>query len=139
MNRGELQQLAEERILDAKALLAARRWSGAHHMAGYAVECALKACVLAYVEKTGVIFEDRKYAERCWTHDLEELLRLAELKEAFALDIAKNAVLGQNWVIVKDWDEVSRYRKTPHQEAKKLSKAITDKASGLLPWIMSRW
>jgi hypothetical protein len=30
LNRKELQQLADERIQDAKALLAASRWSGAH-------------------------------------------------------------------------------------------------------------
>jgi HEPN domain-containing protein len=70
VNRAELQRLANERIADAKALLAARRWSAAYYLAGYAVECGLKACVLAFVERTGVIFEDRKYAEKCWTHDL---------------------------------------------------------------------
>ena len=26
----------------------------------------------------GRIFEDRKYAEKCWTHDLEELVKLAQ-------------------------------------------------------------
>jgi hypothetical protein len=78
VNKEELRQLGQERILDAKALLAARRWSGAYYLAGYAVECALKACVLGFVEKTGVIFEDRKYAERCCTHDLEDLPQLAD-------------------------------------------------------------
>ncbi len=43
MNRAELQRLAKDRLLDAKALFAARRWSGAYYLAGYAVECALKA------------------------------------------------------------------------------------------------
>ncbi len=40
VNRAELQQLAEDRILDAQALLAVNRWSGAYYLAGYAVECA---------------------------------------------------------------------------------------------------
>lgn len=60
MNRIELQQLASDRILDAEALLAARRWSGAYYLGGYAVECGLKSCVLAYVERTGIIFQNRK-------------------------------------------------------------------------------
>jgi hypothetical protein len=45
MNRAELQRLAKERISDAKVLLAARHWSAAYYLAGYAVECALKACI----------------------------------------------------------------------------------------------
>jgi hypothetical protein len=139
VNKEELRQLAQDRILDAKALLAARRWGGAYHMAGYAVECALKACILGFVERTGIIFEDRKYAEQCWTHDLEELLKLARLTEALGIDIGKNAVLGRNWVVVQDWDEISRYRNTPHHKAKKLYQAITDKENGILPWITSRW
>ncbi len=44
MNRSSLQNLANERIKDAEALLMAGRWSGAYYLAGYAVECALKAC-----------------------------------------------------------------------------------------------
>jgi len=36
MDRAELQQLAKDRILDAKALLAAKRWAGAYYLAGYA-------------------------------------------------------------------------------------------------------
>jgi hypothetical protein len=62
MNRAELQQLAEDRRLDAEALLAAQRWAGAYYLAGYAVECGLKACIMAYVERTGVIFKNPKFA-----------------------------------------------------------------------------
>ncbi len=63
MNRAELQQLSDERIEDARALLAAKRWPGAYYLAGYALECALKSCVLAYIDRTGIIFEDKKYAQ----------------------------------------------------------------------------
>jgi hypothetical protein len=139
VNKDELRQLAQERILDAKALLAARRWSGAYYLAGYAVECALKACILGLIERTGIIFEDRKYAERCWTHDLEELLQLAELRAPFGVDLGKNVALRENWDIVKEWDEASRYRKTPHHKAKSLYQAITDKVNGIMPWITNRW
>lgn len=73
MNRLELRQLAEDRILDAANLLAGQRWSGTYYLSGYAVECGLKACILAHVEKTGVIFLDKKFGETCWTHDLTAL------------------------------------------------------------------
>ena len=49
MNRDECQKLTQERIADVKALLAAKRWALAYYVAGYAVECALKACVLVRV------------------------------------------------------------------------------------------
>jgi len=45
MNRQDLQQLAEDRLLDAQALLDAGRWSAAYYPAGHAVECALEARV----------------------------------------------------------------------------------------------
>ena len=49
MDRLQWQQLAERWLVDAKALLDAHRWSAAYYLAGYAVECGLKACVLARV------------------------------------------------------------------------------------------
>lgn len=139
MNRTELQQLARDRLQDAKALLAARRWSGAYYLAGYAVECGLKACILAYVEKTGIIFEERKYAERCWTHDLDELVNLAGLSASLGRHVATNPSRGQNWSIVGDWTESSRYRRSSHHAAKRLYRAITDKADGVMPWITNHW
>ncbi|MSU78452.1 MAG: HEPN domain-containing protein [Gemmataceae bacterium] len=45
VNRTQLQQLAQERVRDADSLLKAGQWSGAYYLAGYAVECGLKACI----------------------------------------------------------------------------------------------
>ncbi len=135
MNRAELQQLSDERIEDAKALLAASRWSGAYYLAGYALECALKSCVLAYVERTGIIFEDKKFAEKCWTHDLETLVRQADLITERGLAIAANERLGANWLIAKDWSESTRYRMSTQQQGEKLFHAITDNSDGVLQWV----
>jgi hypothetical protein len=60
VNRTELRRLAEDRVLDVEALLKDSRWSGAYYLSGYAVECGLKAYVLAFVERTGVIFQDKR-------------------------------------------------------------------------------
>jgi HEPN domain-containing protein len=139
VNRAEWQQLARDRIREAKALLAAKLWGGAYYLAGHAVECGVKACILLYVEQNGIIFEDRKYAEKCWTHDLQELVSLARLEEPPGRAIAANPAMAQNWTIVKDWSELSRYLRTPHHKAKRLYRAITDKADGMMPWITSHW
>ena len=49
--RAAWQQLAEDRILDARAHLASgvERWSAAYYLIGYAVECGLKSCILSRV------------------------------------------------------------------------------------------
>src|SRR5438128_12577971 len=59
------------------------RWAGAYYLAGYAVECGLKACILAYVENTGAIFLNKRFLEGCWTHELEKLLITANLQVEF--------------------------------------------------------
>ena len=65
---------------------------------------------MAYIERTGVTFEDKKYAEKCWTHDIDVLDKRALLTDK--LDAAKAAIpqLDNNWLILKDWSEVDRYR-----------------------------
>lgn len=139
MNRTELQQLSSERIEDARALLAAQQWSGAYYLAGYALECALKSCVLAYIERTGIIFEDKKYAERCWTHDIEELLRQAGLKAESDRVTATNPVHSRFWFIAKDWSETSRYRISTQFQAETLFQALTDPTDGVLQWVKTYW
>lgn len=139
MNRADLQQLTEDRTLDAKALLDAQRWSGAYYLAGYAVECAFKACVMANVERTGIIFRDKKFAERCWTHKIDQLVEAADLKIDRDRDAGLNPTLFQNWAIVKAWDEEARYNQWNEIEARRLYEAVTNNADGVLPWIKIHW
>ncbi len=134
MNRAELQQLARDRILDAKALLAAGRWSGAYYMAGYAVECGLKACVIVHLRGSDD-FPEKKFSEQCWTHNLAQLLGLAGLAPLLAADGAADPDLDDNWDIVK----ASRYARRTKAEAERLYEAITDKKHGILPWIKRHW
>jgi HEPN domain-containing protein len=137
VNRADFQKLANDRIADAKALLAAKRWAAAYYLAGYAVECALKACIAKLMKAEE--FPDKSFADKCWTHNLIQLLGLAGLKDDF--DAAKQAdpELSGNWVTVKDWDESSRYLRSLKREAEELVAAITDKTHGVLSWIKLRW
>ena len=139
MNRADLQQLSHERIEDARALIAAKQWSGAYYVAGYALECALKACILAYIDRTGIIFEDKKYAQSCWTHNIEDLVKQADLTiERDKASRTKNT-LGQHWLIAKDWSESSRYRMSSQLQAEKLFHALTDTTDGVLLWVQNYW
>jgi len=140
VNRLSWQQLAERWLLDAKALLDAHRWDAAYYLSGYAVEFGLKACVLKRLAAAAeVIFEDKKFSEKCWTHSVEELVKLADLEGMRKTDTAANPALGKNWLIVKDWSEKSRYQSASHQKAKKLYNAITDNVNGVMQWIKARW
>ncbi len=139
MNRLELRQLAHDRLQDAAALLAAGRWSGAYYLAGYAVECGLKACIMAHVEATGVIFQDKRFSEKCWTHDFEVLVVQANLKPALDALIGVNANFFANWGTAKDWEETSRYQQSTQAEAEALYKAITAAPDGVFPWIQNHW
>lgn len=138
MNRVELQQLTRDRLRDAKALLAARRWSGAYYLSGYAVECAVKSCIIVYLMKTDQ-FPARRFSEQCWTHDLQQLVHLAGLQTALAAAIAADPVLHANWEIVTEWDEASRYVRQTRKLARLLYNAIIDKKHGVLSWIKIYW
>ncbi len=132
--------MAGERVRDAAALLKVRRWSAAYYLAGYAVECGLKACVVAYVKRhIEVIFRERRFSEKCWTHDFDELLRLAQLIARRDADVAAEPALRRNWLIVKNWSETARYERKARVEAEGLYQAVTDPASGVLAWIRNHW
>jgi hypothetical protein len=121
-------------------LLDARRWASAYYLAGYAVECGLKACILARLAATPeVIFDDRRFSERCWTHGLPELLKLAGLEDDLENDMKAKRALGRNWVTVKDWKETARYQPANHHQGKRLYTAITHDPNGVMQWIKAHW
>jgi hypothetical protein len=139
VNQAELRQMAEERILDADALIKGNRWAYAYYVSGYAIECALKSCILAQMIHTGGVFEDKKFAEWCWTHDFGKLVELAGLKDELNWTLATNPVFDSHWGIVTQWKETTRYESKPETEAKALFAAITHEPDGVLRWIRKYW
>jgi hypothetical protein len=139
MNRTDFQQLADLRIAEAGALLRRRppMPDGAYYLAGYAVECALKACIAKSVGLHD--FPDKQLANDSHTHNVAALLRVAGLDENLADDADANIELKQNWAIVKKWSERSRYDRHSVEAAKELFFAITDPTDGVLTWIKARW
>ena len=131
--------MAEGRILDAAALRGAGRWAYAYYVAGYAVECGLKSCVLAQMIQTGGVFTDKKFAEQCFTHDFGKLVELAGPTAALNAELAANQAFVGFWSTVKDWKETSRYEQKSQPEADALYLAITNDINGVMRWIRNYW
>lgn len=137
MNRADLQQLAELRLSESKALLAAALPDGAYYLAGYAVELALKSCIAKRTREFD--FPEKKLVNDSYTHDVAKLFLLADLKIDLDAAVQADPMMQAKLDTVQDWSEASRYeRKTP-QEAADLLEAIEDPKGGLLPWIKLRW
>ena len=143
MNRAQLQRLAQAKVDDALVLLAAGRWPTAYYVAGYAVEFALKACVLRHIDDTGRIFADADYLRSlsaCWTHDFTKLVKLAGLEADFGRAHGANPTLKRYWDTAAGWTEASRYWETTTEaDARELFEAITHDPDGVLTWIRTRW
>ena len=136
MNRIDFQQIAKIRLGESIALLSAGFPDGAYYLAGYAVECALKACI---AKRTREHDFPEKESKDFYIHDLDKLLGYAKLRAE--LDQAKrtNPAMQANWVIVLNWSEASRYEKKTVEQATGLLNAIEDGQGGLLPWVQKHW
>jgi hypothetical protein len=126
-------------MLDAEALLKTRRNpSGAYYLAGYAVECALKACI-ARKTKAGDWPPKPEDVRKMYSHSLNELLALADLAGLRDQEVKNNPAFAGYWGTVKEWSEQKRYEESTQLQAETLIVAITDKRDGVLPWIQQYW
>lgn len=140
MTRAEWQTITDERRAAAQVLLASGYWASAYYLVGDAVAAGLKSCILTLLSgKPELIFRDRRFSERCWTHKIEELVTLADLESVRDADTASNPLLGVYWGLVKKWTENSRYEMKSQAEAEDLDRAITDPVNGVMQWIKARW
>jgi hypothetical protein len=103
---------------------------------GYAIECALKACIAKQGRRHEFPLKV-EYVRRVYTHNLEELLKLADLEQQLQSDMRTNTVLARNWAIVKDWSEESRYAGSG-LSGRDLHEAVAG-PDGVLLWIKQRW
>jgi len=138
MNRDDLKKLANQRLADASTLLENGCYSGAFYLAGYVVECALKACIARHTKRFDFPPEPGMI-RKIYVHDLVLLVKSAGLEQRFAEDRQADAELDANWALVKDWSEESRYRTWTLREAQGLVEAISDSRHGVLKWISRHW
>jgi HEPN domain-containing protein len=136
LTRKDFQTIAEERLRDVQALLRAKRYSGCYYLAGYVVECALKACIAKQTRRYE--FPDKDKARNAHVHKLADLLKLVDSKELEDL-LLHDPRIEVNWQILKDWSEESRYRMIGKIKAESLLKAVADLETGVLACIRRFW
>ena len=132
MNRRDFQNLATIRLREAKLLLASNAPDGAYYLAGYAVECALKACIAKQTKRYA--FPEKQTVLDSHTHDFKKLLERAGLRliHNMAMDQAEFA---NYWKTVAEWNAASRYGNHSMQMAEELINAIANRRFGVLPWL----
>ena len=137
VDRKDLQELSKIRLKEATALLQLGLSDGAYYLAGYAVECAIKACI-AKDTKRGE-FPDKKRVDSSYTHNLRELIKVAGLEEARVRRIRTDIEFRTNWEIIDGWSEQSHYQRQSPESAQTLLDAIVQRRYGVISWIKLQW
>lgn len=138
MNRTDLQTLAEARLTDALVLMDASRWAAAYYLLGYAIECGLKACAVRQFRQDEV--PDKTIVNDFYTHRLDKLLGISDVKDALESRAASDPAFRFNWNTVRDWSETSRYdHSTSEAETRDMHFAVADPTTGVLPWLRTQW
>ena len=138
VNQADLQTLSVMRLAEAKTLLAGGNPCGAYYLAGYAVECAIKACIAKQTQQGE--FPDKKRALDAFEHVLDKLITTAELRDDLNAELKASQSFFDNWNLVKFWAVESRYDNTiPFQQAANLIEAIENQQNGVLIWLQQHW
>ncbi|WP_252263613.1 DNA-binding protein [Paracidobacterium acidisoli] len=122
---------------EARLLLKAGESSGAYYLAGYALECGLKARIAGNIPRH--TFPDRKLANDAYTHDLTRLIKLANLSDILSERAGKDPVFQQNWLLATRWSEASRYSIYTEQDCRDFLNAIAEKRHGVMSWVKQHW
>lgn len=137
MLREEFRAIARTRLREARILLAGGRPAGAYYLAGYAVECGLKACIARQFLRHDI--PDKSLVQQIWTHNLRELVNIAGLSGSLNARIEASPAFASNWDVVKDWSETSRYAMKSMPVAQDMLRAVGQRSTGVLAWIRANW
>ncbi len=128
----------ELRVKDARVLLKNQQYDAASYLIGYAVECALKACICNQIREHD--FPDKRLINDSYTHNLETLLKVSGLVIKLQQEMKNSPKFEEYWGVVKDWSETDRYKSNVTKgDAQDRFRAVTAKKYGVLPWLKKWW
>jgi HEPN domain-containing protein len=135
LDRQTFKRLALLRLVEAKALLDGGHHHGAYYLCGYAVECALKACLAKQAKRHVFPPRPNEVRDYYWTHDLNKLL------SRIGAPLTSTLKNDKNWAVVKDWAEDNRRYSTDTtpELARQIYGAVADKKNGVLRCIRKHW
>ncbi len=137
ISRSDLQSLASSKLSDSQFLFKNGRHSNAFYLAGYSIELGLKACIARFMLPD--VIPDKQLINSIYVHDLNKLLGVAGLRAELENDAKSNSRLKENWDIVEQWTEESRYQQIEKALAHYLLSAIEEEGHGIFPWIKKHW
>jgi hypothetical protein len=83
---------------------------------------------------------DKKLVNTFYTHRLDELLTISGVKSELEARAETDSVFAINWNTVRDWSETLRYELGVTEAlAKGMYEAVTNGATGILPWLRTQW
>jgi hypothetical protein len=108
MTKQLLELLAIERLKESKLLLDQKCFNGAYYLAGYSIECSLKACIAKQINSNEI--PSKSFINEFYVHDLEKLIKLAGIEPNYKNKLKSDPDFKINWSIVRLWTEGARYK-----------------------------
>jgi HEPN domain-containing protein len=136
-SKAELEAVANVKFEDAVILFQNGRHSNAFYLAGYAIECALKACIAKQVAPLTI--PDRKFVQAIYTHNYTDLVGLAGLRGELKTKQNEDQLFQANWALASEWSPDMRYESIDKSMANLMLIAVGDADHGVLPWIRTYW
>ena len=148
-SRSDLQTLTKQRLDDAGALLTLHFPDAAFYLAGYSIECALKAVVCKTLDQDDFYEPDRsnkatRYVQErilreFKTHNYNDLLVLSGLSAKFEVARDADPALYLAWIEIEEaaWTEQYRYQ-LGTKSIQNVSDFITA-VKTLIVWISRYW
>jgi hypothetical protein len=137
MTKQLLELLTIERIKESKLLLDQKHFNGAYYLAGYSIECSLKACIVKQINLHEI--PSKSFVNEFYVHDLERLIKLGGLEQEHKNKLLSDPDFKINWSIVRLWTESARYKEWTDVQANELYNAIISLKGGILSWTQQYW
>lgn len=125
-----LRILANERLMDAKALSKGKRYKGAIYMAGYAVEIALKYRICKTLRWSAFKLKLGKLDFKI--HDLADLLALSGVETRIKVKYLAE------WSIVEMWKPEQRYEVPAKPPTDKEARDMIEATAKLIGYLCTR-
>lgn len=135
--RKELQDLSEDKLNAVKHLFEGEFYHEVITNSGYPVEFGLKSAVCKHLSQ-----EEYPSSRDYFVHDVNKLVKLANLKEDLDAKKKDDVDFFVNWSLISKWSVEFRYEpvgKSKKENAKEYISALEDEKGGILPWVKTNW